>query len=113
MVKGVSFFWVTSFTSSKGRILSIDGADDPYEPNNTASGNIGIVGRFPKYRMVVEEGTGNGAAEDGMTDNTDNNGTASGALGNGVRDLGDGVGDAVKDQKRRSTKIRRRQQNVF
>lgn len=40
------------------RILSIDGADDPYEPNNTASGNIGIVGRFPKYRMVVEEGTG-------------------------------------------------------
>ena len=45
----------------------------------------------------MEEGTGNGAAEDGMTDNTDNNGTASGALGNGVRDLGDGVGDAVED----------------
>ena len=61
---------------------------------------------------------GNGAAEDGMAgdavngDNntaTDNNdGTVSGALGNGVRDLGEGVGDAVEerreDRKRSSIK---------
>ena len=53
---------------------------------------------------VIEEnnGTGNGAAEDGMTDNAagtedNDNGTVSGALGDGVRDLGDGVGNAVED----------------
>ena len=33
-----------------------------------------------------------------MNNNADNNDdTVSGALGNGVKDLGDGVGDAVED----------------
>ena len=40
------------------RLLTVDGVEDPYEANNTASGTIGIVGRFPFYRMVVEKGTG-------------------------------------------------------
>ena len=51
--------------------------------------------------------SGNGAAEDGMTDSEkdkqndpadkNNDGTVSGELGNSVRDLGEGVGDAVED----------------
>lgn len=40
------------------RIVSVGGEEDPYEANNSASGMVGIVERFPKYRMAVEEGTG-------------------------------------------------------
>lgn len=40
------------------RIAKVDGEDDPYDGNNHASSFIGIVSRFPHYRMVAEEGTG-------------------------------------------------------
>jgi hypothetical protein len=36
-------------------------------------------------------------ADDNTTDDQNNNGTVSGALGDGVRAIGDGVGDAVED----------------
>lgn len=40
------------------RIVKVDDEADPYDGNNHASSFVGIVTRFPKYRMVAEEGTG-------------------------------------------------------
>lgn len=44
--------------SLKCRIISIGDKADAYDGNNHATASIGIVERFPKYRMVAEEGTG-------------------------------------------------------
>lgn len=40
------------------RIVSLGDKEDAYDGNNHATASIGIVERFPKYRMVAEEGTG-------------------------------------------------------
>ena len=40
------------------RIVKVGDEADPYDGNNHASSFVGIVTRFPKYRMVAEEGTG-------------------------------------------------------
>ena len=50
---------------------------------------------------TMSEGTGNEEGDTAVTqeetDNRNNDGTVAGELGNGVKDLGDGVGDAVED----------------